>query len=285
MSILKDTKIIGALRCPVCKEKVWIEEKGSGVMRCYGEKRHCYDLAASGYVNMSNSSKSNTGDAKQAVRARSAFLDTGHYEPVAKKTCELLKRYIPEGALVIDAGCGEGYYSDLVASEGYLTLGFDLSKFAVDAAAKRSKRAGNINTFYGVASVFSMPISDNVANAVINIFAPCVEAEYSRVLDDNGVLIVVHAGPEHLLGLKTAIYAQAHENETRADLPKEMHKIDELRLKYDIDVNGAENIQNLFAMTPYYWKTSKEDVEKLNGLERLNTKIDMIFSVYKKQAL
>jgi hypothetical protein len=35
-------------------------------------------------------------------------------------------------------------------------------------------------------------------------------------------------------------------------------------------------------MTPYYWKTSQNDVQKLEALERLETEIDINFEVYQK---
>ena len=275
-----NTQIKNALRCPVCNAEMDINDR---VLSCKGIKRHCYDMAASGYVNLAAPGQSNGGDSKVAVRARSAFLDTEHYRPISDKICELLRKYCAADGLVIDAGCGEGYYSSAVAASSYSVMGFDLSKFACEAAAKRAKRQGLDNTFFGVASVFDMPMDDGCADALINVFAPCVENEYCRALSDDGILIEVYAGPEHLLGLKRQIYEQTRVNEERADLPKNMRLIDKERLQYRIKVIGNENIRNLFAMTPYYWKTSQSDVEKLCGIEELESEIDIIFAIYKKE--
>ena len=275
-----DTNIEKALRCPICKGRVDIDGR---TLCCNGAKRHCYDFASSGYVNLTSPGQSNGGDSKGAVRARSAFLDTQHYRPIAEGICDFLQKYCPEGALVIDAGCGEGYYSTAAAACGYSVAGFDLSKLAAEAAAKRAKREGLDNAFFGVASVFDMPLADGSADAVVNVFAPCVEQEYTRALSDGGILMVVYAGPEHLLGLKRAIYEHTHVNEERADLPRNMAEVERKRLQYRIKVCGNESIKNLFAMTPYYWKTSQSDVEKLDGLSELETEIDIIFAIYKKQ--
>ncbi len=269
-----------ALRCPICGAEIEIEGRS---LFCGGAKKHCYDLASSGYVNLSAPGQSNGGDSKGAVRARSAFLDTQHYRPISDGICRLIKKHCPEDALVIDAGCGEGYYSTAIAKSGCSVAGFDLSKFACEAASKRVKREGLENAFFGVASVFDMPLTDNCADAVVNVFAPCVEQEYSRVLKNDGVLMVVYAGPDHLLGLKRAIYEQTHTNEERADLPKNMREIDRERLQLKIKVSGNENIKNLFAMTPYYWRTSQSDVEKLDSLSELESEIDIIFAIYKKE--
>lgn len=281
--MLKSQKIMGALRCPVCKSGMTVEQKGSTVLLCGGTKRHLYDFSASGYVNLAPPSQSNGGDSKSAVRARTAFLDTGHYFPIAEKICDIVKRYCNEQANVIDAGCGEGYYSEKLLQDGFGVLGFDLSKYAVEAAAKRAKRTDAENSFFGVASVFSLPVADNYADALVNVFAPCVEEEYSRVLKNDGILLVVHAGRDHLLGLKSAIYENANINEQRADMPTCMEQVESEELKYKITVCGNENIKNLFAMTPYYWRTSKNDVEKLDAIDELETEIDIIFSVYRKR--
>ena len=282
MLTFKDKSIEAALLCPICKSHMTITYDSSGKLQCNGPRTHSYDFAAGGYVNLSTPGQSGGGDSKQAVRARSDFLNTGLYEPIASALCRLLSEYLSFNALVIDAGCGEGYYSERIASEGYSLAGFDLSKFATDAAAKRAKAKGRTNAFFGVASVFSLPISDSAADAVVNIFAPCAEAEYSRVLKDGGLLFVAAAGPDHLLGLKKAIYSEIHRNDIRADMPTEMKRIRNERLTYTITVNGNKNIKNLFAMTPYYWKTSQNDVQKLESLENLQTEIDINFEVYQK---
>ena len=281
--MLKSKNIINALRCPVCGADMTVEEKGSGILCCNGAKCHLYDFSASGYVNLAPPSQSNGGDAKTAVRARTAFLDTGYYSPIAQKICDITRKYCNEHGAVVDAGCGEGYYSQALLKDGFSVFGFDLSKYAVEAAAKRAKKTDSENSFFGVASVFSLPLEYKCADAVVNVFAPCVEEEYSRVLKNDGILLVVHAGKEHLLGLKRAIYENTHTNEQRADLPCNMELVESDTLNYKITVEGNESIKNLFAMTPYYWRTSKNDVEKLDRLDMLETEIDITFSVYRKR--
>ena len=139
MRLLKDKKIIDATRCPICGSDIEVKESGS--IACNGIKRHCYDIASSGYVNFCSPTQSGAGDSKAAVRARTAFLDSGAYEPVARAIQEALRKYCTKDGLVLDAGCGEGYYSSYAAEAGFSVIGADISKFAVDAAAKRLGRA------------------------------------------------------------------------------------------------------------------------------------------------
>ncbi len=284
MLTFKDKNIEEILSCPICKASMTVSYDGSGCLSCNGIKRHCYDFASGGYVNLGLPGQSGGGDSKQAVRARSDFLNLDHYKPIRDTLCDLLCEKLDASGdvSVIDAGCGEGYYTNAIAERGFSVAGFDLSKFAADAAAKRAKRAELSNAFFGVASVFSLPIQDGSADAVVNVFAPCAEQEYSRVLKWGGLLIVVCAGPDHLIGLKRVIYDEIHHNDQRADMPTELQKLSQKRLKYTVRVNGNENIKNLFAMTPYYWKTSQSDVQKLDKIDMLETQIDIIFELYQK---
>jgi 23S rRNA (guanine745-N1)-methyltransferase len=282
MLTFKNKTVEESLVCPICKSRMEIIYENSGRLQCKGPRTHSYDFASGGYVNLGAPVQSGGGDSKQAVRARSDFLNTGYYEPIANKLFALLSEYLSTDALVVDAGCGEGYYSERIAADGYSLAGFDLSKFAADAAAKRAKAQGRANALFGVASVFSLPLADFSTDAIVNIFAPRAEKEYARVLKDGGLLFVVAAGPDHLLGLKKAIYSEIHRNDVRADMPTEMKLIRSERLSYTITVNGNESIKNLFAMTPYYWKTSQSDVQKLEALESLETEIDINFEVYQK---
>lgn len=260
-----------------------IRESASVSLCCNGPKTHCYDLASAGYVNLCKPGQSGGGDSKQAVRARSDFLNKHYYRPVAEAICEAVRDYAQSDGLVIDAGCGEGYYSDMLASSGKSVLGIDISKFATEAAAKRSGREGRDNCFFATASVFEIPVFTSSASALTSVFAPCAEEEFSRVLKDNGVLVVAWAGERHLLGLKKAIYDTAHVNTERADLPEKMEKLFETRVLYDISLDNNADIMSLFSMTPYYWRTSVSDAEKLKGLSSLSTEVDIIISVYKNQ--
>ena len=264
--------------CPLCKKQLNTDSGKSAVC----PSGHSFDKSRKGYYNLLIGRGGAHGDNKEMVIARRAFLERGLYEPLASFVAESVAELIPFGGAVLDAGCGEGYYTSILAQSGYTCLGFDLSKAAVDAASKRIARTECGRGFFGVGSVFEMPLNDASCAGIVNIFAPCAEEEFARVLALGGILIVAYAGPEHLMGLKKAIYETTKENDMRADLPNQLTKIDEVRVHYSISVKTEAQIQNLFAMTPYYWRTSPADADKLKGLDELTTDVDMIFSVYRK---
>lgn len=288
MRVLPDERLLEAIRCPICQGSMTLEcsEHGkSASLRCEGQaKRHCFDLASSGYVNLMRPGHGDGGDSKEAVRARKEFLSLDYYSPAALALCDLVRYYAdPEKGILIDAGCGEGYYTAYLAAKGFSVAGVDLSRPAVDSAAKRLGATGIKNGFFSVSSVYELPMADTSATAVVNVFAPCAEEEFLRVLRPGGILAVMYAGPEHLMGLKKALYETIYENDGRADLPKSMTLLKEERVKFEIEVEGNAAVQNLFAMTPYYWKTSREDGEKLKKLDSLTTTVDMIIAIYQKK--
>lgn len=272
--------------CPVCGADLHVSQRGQSLL-CGGPKPHCFDGGGGGYLPLAPR-HSGGGDSKEAVRHRTAFLSAGYYQPAAEALCELVKQFVPVGGCVIDAGCGEGYYSNRIAAEGYRVAGFDLSKFAVDAAAKGAKRSRGEDpsrTAYAVGSVFELPVRDGCADGVVNIFAPCAPAEYARVLKSGGHLIVAGAGEDHLLGLKKVIYDDPYLNEGRRDLPTDdscLRLVDKRTTTFEITLTDPAHMEALFTMTPYYWRTSPADREKLTACTALSTPVTFDFFVYQK---
>lgn len=274
------------LICPVCREGLRVSD-GAKSLEC--ANRHCFDGGAGGYVSLVKNGGG--GDSKEAVRARRGFLSRGYYEPASRALCGIVESLIPKGGLLVDAGCGEGYYSNLLAAQGYSLFGADISKFAADSAAKgaRQIRMNNgktqSNTFFGVASVFELPLCDGCADCVVNIFAPCCAEEYARVLKPGGYLIVAAAGKEHLFGMKKVIYDDPYLNDVRKDLPTEAYfeAVGVQNATFEITVRGREDIEALFSMTPYYWRTSNADKARLAALDSLETQVSFDFFIYKKK--
>ena len=94
--------------CPVCGAA--LEPQGTA-WRCV--QGHCCDVARQGDVNLLTVTQKHSrhpGDTREMVAARRAFLDAGWYAPIAKTLADLVRRFCPEAASVLDAGCGEGYY-------------------------------------------------------------------------------------------------------------------------------------------------------------------------------
>lgn len=264
-----------ALRCPLCGAAL---ERAENSLACGGARRHNFDIAKSGYVNF-NTHLPTSGDDKAMAAARQAFLRRGYYAPLA----EAIAAEAGSGTLLADAGCGEGYYTEIAARGFAHALGADLSKYALALAAKSAKQQGLADKLlYTAASVYDLPLADGVCDCVMNVFAPCVEKEYARVLQSGGKLIVAAAGRDHLYGLKEKLYDTVIPNEPRRDYPTELHLEKTLSVQYDVTV-AHEDIAPLFMMTPYYYRTSKERAERLYALDALKTVLDFEVRVYRKE--
>lgn len=263
--------------CPVCNKELNISGKS---YVC--PERHSFDISKDGYVNLLMSQQSSLkrhGDDKLMVRSRRDFLEKGYYKPLQQALCEVAGKYIERNAFVVDVGCGEGYYTGAVKNSGNFSVsGIDISKEALKLAAKSLK-----NCEFAVASAFSLPFSDNSADCIMNIFAPSAYGEFSRVLKDDGVLLKALPMSEHLWELKCALYDKPYKN-------KPEKKDDELftlvmaeEIKYTIKLTSNDDIMNLFRMTPYYYKTGREEIQKLQKLNELLTTVHFGVVLYEKR--
>ena len=265
------------LLCPVCGEKT---ERIGGSLFCRGARRHCFDFSAAGYLNFAPATATGSGDDATLVAARTAFLDAGYYRPFAENLTELLRQYAPSGAC-IDAGCGEGYYTSFFARSGYKMLGVDLSKKAIAHAAKRAKKE-ELDALFAVCGVFSLPVGEACADAVVSLFAPIAEEEFCRVLKKGGVLITVAAGKDHLSELKSLLYDTPRGNAPRADLPKNTKCLASNRIAFSMRLDNKA-LCDLFAMTPYYYRTPREGRERLQNTDSLSVLAEAEISVFRKK--
>ena len=264
--ILKTSNFI----CPVCENKTFDLENS---LRCM--LGHSFDKAKEGYINLllKNASGKRHGDDKLMVEARKNFLDKGYYAPLREKLNEILG----DGKVVLDSGCGEGYYTSLFAENNTL-LGIDISKDAIKAAAKRCKKAT-----FAVASIAKIPLAENSVDAVINIFAPDSPNEFLRILKEGGRLITATPLENHLFELKAAVYEKPYKNPPPV-YEKDGFKVKSVtEVKYKINLESAEDIEALFKMTPYYYKTSAADQEKLKSLSSLEVTLEFAVTEYVKE--
>ena len=275
--------IDNVLICPICGEPLELIGKSLVCLKDNNGKHHSFDLSSSGYCDLSYRNGGG-GDPKDAVTDRTAFLEKGYYSGLADAISSLCSKHLKDDFLLIDAGCGEGYYSESIASKFLKSrvFGADLSKHAVHrASVRRNQRSGN-NSFYSVASIFKLPIVDGSADCVLSMFAPVAEDEFLRVLQPGGVLIIGAAAPNHLFGLKNAIYDSVILNDVRADLPQRMQFVEKLNVSYVVTIDNHEDIMRLFGMTPYRFRTSEKSMELLNALSSLDVEVDVDFYVYRK---
>lgn len=265
--------------CPICKSKLNIQGKA---YIC--ENNHSFDIAKQGYVNLLPVNKKhsdNPGDSKDMVLSRREFLEGGYYDCFTDKLCEIINSLFGDSQKIsiADCGCGEGYYDGKLENTDcdIELLGFDISKEAVRYAAGKYKKYK-----YAVGSCFDMPLANDYFDLALNIFAPMVESEMSRVLKKDGYMIYAVPGKRHLMGLKDLLYETTYENEEKHTEYDGFQFVDRVSVQKEITVNGDMGV-NLFKMTPYYFKTELGAENKIIKNNGFTTEIHFDFLIYRKK--
>ena len=269
-------------RCPLCGGPLWEIPQG---LRC--PKGHSFDRAKEGYVHLLPVGQKHSlspGDDKAMVAARRAFLDKGWYAPLREALAALAVAYTGSEPVVLDAGCGEGYYTAgvrealLAAGKAPHMAGFDISKFAVQKAAKRCPALD-----LAVASAYHIPVADGAVDLLLNVFSPLAIEEFRRVLKPGGYYLYVVPAARHLWELKEVLYDQPYPNEEK-ETPYEGFAYETIvPVSYTVHLPGQEDIQALFQMTPYAWKTPGAGKARLAALTELDCRIDFRVHVFKKE--
>lgn len=254
------------LICPVCSKMII---KYDRTYKC--ENSHCFDEAKEGYVNLlagKHKAGELIGDNKDMAKARRLFLEKGYYDFLADALCDKLKT----GDTLLDISCGEGYYTDYIRRKtGKITYGFDISKEMIRLAAKKYKDV----TFF-VANIAKIPVATESVDAAIQICAPFSQQEFARILKKDGYLLSVVPGKRHLWGLKELLYENPYENNEDICDYENLKKEAEYTVKSTAVLQTNEDIMSLFAMTPYYYKTSPNDRLKLENIESLTTELEFV---------
>lgn len=253
-------------RCPICGEALSRED---GRYLC--RSGHSFDMAREGYVNLLPANRQHSkapGDDREMAAARTRFLDGGWYGPLRDTLCALVRDLAPRSPDLLDAGCGEGWYTQALARTaaacGGRTAGVDLSKPSVKRAARRCSDGE-----FAVGTVYHLPVADGRIDVLVDCFAPLAAEEFARVLRRGGRFLYVVPGPRHLWGLKEVLYDRPYENEDRREGYPGLRYLDVVPVETSFTLPDRQCVQDLFRMTPYYWKTPREGVERLAGLDRL----------------
>jgi 23S rRNA (guanine745-N1)-methyltransferase len=220
--------LLPVLACPVCTEP--LARTAPGQAGC--ATGHRYDEAKQGHLTLLPARRrALTADTPEMVDARLRFLGRGHYAPVERALSSVV---VDAGApgVVLDVGSGPGTYlahaldaaaagrpvvaPDVTgpaggAPSGRLGVALDLSAVAIRRAARVHADVGAV-----VGDVTErLPVVDQAAAVVLDVFAPRNQHEYARVLHPDGVLAVVTPRAGHLAELAAATISVDPEKERR----------------------------------------------------------------------
>jgi 23S rRNA (guanine745-N1)-methyltransferase len=264
-------------QCPLCQSPL---SQAGGYWLC--SNNHRFDCAREGYVNLLPVQFKRSkipGDSLAMMQARRAFLDAGYYQKMRDRVMALIcARQTPQPARWLDIGCGEGYYTSVLAElltsrcADNQVYGLDIAKTAVRAASKRYPRVN-----FCVASSQRLPFMDNALDGMLRIYAPCQPVEMQRV----SFVVTVAPGPRHLLQLKERIYPQAKLHPWKDEHMPGFSLAGEEQLRFDMVLPG-EAAGALLQMTPFAWRASQEAVNALIGLAEFPCETDFVIRVWRR---
>ena len=288
------------LTCPHCGTPLSRENKS---LRC--DAGHTFDIAKAGYVNLLPPGKeknARTGDERDMVKAREEFLSLGHYAAISDALADAAAQYAPrEQYTVCDMGCGEGYHTCRFASRlagltgaPVTAVGFDASKYAAERGCKRAVREGflskdgigapwdgNVTVGFLPGNLFHLPLAGHSVDVALSMFAPVAGDEAKRILKENGILIVVSSGREHLLEMRQRIYDDVRLSDELPPVPDGFTEIARISNRYTTSIPDAEALKSLFTMTPFYYKTTEAGRNRLFAAEMpFELTVDVNYSIF-----
>lgn len=242
---------------------------------------HSFDVAREGYTYLLPVQKKRSldpGDSKAMVAARRRFLSAGHYQLIAECVSQKLLSAGTGAESVrhyLDAGCGEGYYLrallEAASGQRLSVLGLDISKWAIQSAAKQDK-AGQVAWI--VASNANIPTPSASMDGVLCLFGFPVYPEFARVMRLGGLLLQVDAAPEHLKELREIIYPVVNA-EPKADygVPEGFELLSVEHVAFPLHLKDPESIADLLAMTPHLYRATAEGKAKAAALTELSVSV------------
>lgn len=262
-------------RCPICQLALSLNNK---TYSC--EKKHCYDLAKEGYLNLlpvQHKRSKEPGDNKAMVNARRAFLEKGYYQPLIDRLVALYGQYGNLAGEIFDAGCGEGYYTNQHKKDNNTVYGIDIAKEAVKKAAKKYPLC-----HFSVGTLSQLPFDNDRFDWMVSIYAPILETEFTRVLKQGGYLVTVTPAEKHLFELKELVYQQVMEHDAQRNPIEKLKLVAEEKLSYPMTISSGDELLNLLSMTPFAFKASEQTKLQLKEMDDFYCQTDFQIRVFQK---
>ena len=244
--------------CPICQENLTLVETS---LKC--SNRHSFDLAKFGYVNLAPQIKQSANYDKENFQNRQQILEAGFYQAILEGISDLLATN-PSAKIVLDIGCGEGFYSrKLQESHSDKTFyAFDISKDSVQIATK-SEPNWAVNWFVG--DLARLPIEDASMDILLDIFSPANYGEFRRVLSKDGILIKVIPTENHLKEIRQMVQGQLtkkdYSNQDIREHFQEHFSIQSRQIASLTKPISAEQRQALLAMTPLLFHVDQTKID------------------------
>ena len=246
-----------AFACPICQENLTLVESS---LKC--SNRHSFDLAKFGYVNLAPQIKQSANYDKENFQNRQQILEAGFYQAILEGISDLLATK-PSAKIVLDIGCGEGFYSRKLQEvhPEKTFYAFDISKDSIQIAAK-SEPNWAVNWFVG--DLARLPIKDASMDILLDIFSPANYGEFRRVLSKDGILIKVIPTENHLKEIRQMVQDQLTKKDySNQDIKEHFQEHFSIQSSQIVSLTKpitTEQRQALLSMTPLLFHVDQSKI-------------------------
>ena len=262
--------------CPLCGKQMKVTKSS---LVC--QENHCYDISKRGYINFVQKTSVKIYNAELFEHRRLVY-NSGFYDELMERMDLLVSAHAcsRKECTVVDSGCGEGTFLTKLSSRiSGNKIGFDISKDAILQACKSTKEI-----LWLVADLVNIPLKDNCADVLFNIFTPANYNSFHRILKEDGILIKVIPGIEYLQEFRKAVGTKlkSHRDDEKVIhyLSQYMEIVEKKRVYYKVRVN-REQLRSWIKMTPMMVNVSADE-EILSSIKEVT--IDVSICVCKKRS-
>ena len=252
--------VVPFLICPYCGEPL---ARTDETLRC--ESGHAFDIARQGYVSLLPAAwRGEAGDTAAMVQARERFLAAGHFAPIATTLATLAEQQTADvPGSIVDVGAGVGYQLAAVLDRmpDRVGLALDVSKYALRRAARAHHRLGAVacDIWHGI------PVADDAAAVVLNVFAPRNATELARIMQPSGRLLVVTPTARHLTELVSELHLIEVDEQKPQRLATQLSPCFERLDHHDLTSTmtlSYEDVEAVVAMGPSAWHTDADELSR-----------------------
>lgn len=260
--------------CPKCGKKIRFH---AGSLVC--KKEHSFDISSKGYVNMLGATVPLKGYDKKFFQNRNEFFAKGYYKHILDATVSAVKNIKASANLdemvLVDAGCGEGYYSaELSKLDGLQIIAFDIASDAIKQATKSPA-----NVAWTIADITNIPVKDHVCDIILDVFTPANYKEFGRILKKDGYIIKIIPGSNHLIQLRKAASNQLrnkeYSGEEVSDYFEKHYEVVSSEILTNTMSIDQDTLKTLTAMTPLLFDADKSKLD-LSGITEITVEAQLL---------
>lgn len=248
----------GLVICPICGAGLSVREPSSLVC----PEKHTFDLARTGYINLSYGRKRVEKYTKELFLARAAVYQKGLFAEVIRTLVLEVARTQGKGGgqiRLLDMGCGEGSHLWNTAAQleafglDVFGVGIDIAKEGIQIAARNYP-----GMLWCVGDLAQAPFAPGQFHVLLNILSPANYREFARLLAPNGMVVKVVPGRNYLQEVRRGLYGESageapQDSEAAALFKMNFAKVRTVTVHYQVDVD-RQDLPALVEMTPLSWQ-------------------------------